>query len=228
MLTLGTPLRIALVEDEGLFRELLRTSLDAVPNFEVVGSFGDPAGALDAIPALAPDVVVLDIDLGKGSSGIELGKALRDALPELGVLLLSHHVESSYLDVLTSPEGRGWSYLIKKSVADLDALARAIHGAAHGVIVLDPAIVQAMGAQLQPKLSPRERQVLELIAQGHSNSAIADKLHLSEKTIENHVSSLYRRLEIDTCDQRIHPRVRAAALCLESRLHQQSPHRPRP
>lgn len=220
MLTLDTPLRIALVEDEGLFRDLLRTSLDALPNFEVVGSFGDPDEAFEAIPGLTPDVALLDIDLGKGRSGIELGKALGEALPELGILLLSHHAEPSYLDALARAEGRGWSYLIKKSVTDLDALTRAIHGAAKGVIVLDPTIVQAMGAQLQPSMSPRERQILELIALGHSNSAIAADLHLSEKTIENQISSLYRRLGIDTRDPRIHPRVRAAALCLENRLRQ--------
>lgn len=188
-----------------------------------MGDYGEPDQALADIPRLSPDVLLLDLDLGKGRSGIELGLALWERLPDLGILVLSNHVEVSYLAALPEQEGRGWSYLIKKSVTDLEALARAIRGTAKGFVVLDPEIARTLGKHLPPDISAREREVMELLAQGYSNATMASRLCVSEKTVEIHVSSLYKRLGIDTRDHRIHPRVRAAALCLQNRMRHLKP-----
>ncbi len=211
-------LRLAIVEDDGLFRELLRCSLGTLGQCEVVGDYGEPDSALADLPSLTPDVLLLDIHLGKGRSGIDLGLALRRCLPDLGIVLLSHDADAGYLAALSDQDCIGWSYLVKKSVGDLETLNRAIRSSAAGLVVLDPLVVRGLGRQTAPGASDREQQALELVAQGFSNSAIALRLCLSEKTVESLLSQMYRRLGIDTRDPKIHPRVRAAVMCLEGRV----------
>lgn len=205
-------LRVMLVEDEGLFRDLLRVSLGQSGRIEVVGAFADAQSALQEAPALRPDVAILDIRLGAGANGVAVGLRLRAAQPELGIVLLSNYREPSFLHGIPEGEAAGWSYLLKSSVTDLAALVRAVEGAASGLMVLDPRLVQ--GARAQPggvlaRLTPRQYEILELMAQGLTNEAIARRLKVSLKTVANQINTLYQELGIDRTDSSLQPRVQA-------------------
>lgn len=214
------PLRTMIVEDEGLFRDLIKTALQqCAPEIEVVGAFADAETALAQCVSLRPDIALLDIELGRGLNGIELGLRLRSLLPRIGIVLLSNHRNPQVLTAVPSDVICGWSYLIKKDVADLDTLLRAIQGAADGLVVLSPALLRHPGLRTDhplQRLTPRQRQILALIAQGYSNAAITEKLNLSPKTVANYINALYQELGIDPEDTTIHPRMRAALLYLEA------------
>jgi DNA-binding NarL/FixJ family response regulator len=215
----GQAITVAVVEDEPLVLDLLRVALQQHPGLEVVGIFSQGEPALQHIPVLQPQVAVLDIELGRGLSGIQLGLLLREQLPTLGIVLLSNHWVPHFLATLTPDLLAGWCYLLKRSVADVDTLARAIEGAAAGLVVLDPYVV----ARRRPRpggglagLTPRQQEVLALIAQGFTNAAIAQRLGLAPSTVENQLNQIYQELGLAEPD--FNPRVRAALLYLvESR-----------
>lgn len=211
------PIRLVIVEDEALYRELLATALASHPRFEVVQAFQDAGGALAEIPDLAPDVALLDIELGGPIHGVRLGTLLRRALPRLGIVLLSNHADPDFLAAVPRQEVTGWAYLLKRSVTDLAALERAIEGAAAGLVVLDPKLAAApmSGEGGLGRLTPRQFEILRLIAQGHTNAGIARRLGLSAKSVENQINVIYQELDIDTADREMHPRVRAVLLYLE-------------
>lgn len=216
----AAPIRIAIVEDEGLFRSLLQLTLPTMGPYEVIGSFGQPAKALQEIPRLQPDVALLDIELGTGMSGIELGVALRRHLPRLGIVLLSNHCEPDFLAGVPAERVAGWSYLLKKSVESVDTLARAITGSRDGLVVLDPELIASIRTQQDSPLSrltPRQRDVLQWMAHGLTNSAIAEQLGLSEKTIQNQINLIYDKLAIDRKDATMQPRVKAVLAYLNDR-----------
>jgi DNA-binding NarL/FixJ family response regulator len=150
--------------------------------------------------------------------GIHLGLALRQHLPNLGIVLLSHHADLRFVAALHRRPITGWSYLLKQSVRDVAALRRAVEGAAEGDVVLDPRLV----AGLQPRhggplerLTARQREVLALAAQGLTNAAIAEQLVLAEKSVENHLTDIYDVFGIDRREQGVHTRVRAVLLYLQ-------------
>ena len=204
-------IRLAIVEDDDLFRDLLRLALASLPGVTVIADYGDPERALAEIPALNPDVLLLDIDLGYGRNGIALGRELRRLLPRVGVLLFSNHRDPDFLGAIPATEIAGWSYLLKTSVADVATLDRAIRGSAQGFVTLDPRLTAAQHTPQAQELGLSERQLslIQLIAQGYSNKAIAQQLFLSEKTVENQLGALYRQLGIDTADAGSHARVQA-------------------
>ncbi len=210
-MTPSSTIRLAIVEDDDLFRDLLRLALASLPGVSVIADFADPDRALDEIPALAPDVLLLDIDLGRGRNGIQLGKALRSALPKVGVLLFSNHRDPAFLGAIPSDQLSGWSYLLKTSVRDVATLERAIRGSAMGYVILDPRLAAASPSREAQQVGLTERQysLIQLLAQGYSNKAIAQQLFLSEKTVENQLGTLYRQLGIDTADTGTHARVQA-------------------
>jgi DNA-binding NarL/FixJ family response regulator/DNA-binding XRE family transcriptional regulator len=211
-------LRLMLVDDEDLYRDLLRTALSQQPRLSVVGVFREADTALATGPSLQPDVAVLDIELGPGLDGIHLGLALRQSLPNVGIVLLSNHADLRFVAALHRRPITGWSYLLKQSVRDVAALRRAVEGAAEGDVVLDPRLV----AGLQPRsggplerLTPRQLEVLALVAQGLTNAAIAQHLTLAEKSVENHLSDVYEAFGIDRREQGVHARVKAVLLYLQ-------------
>lgn len=214
--------RVVLVEDEPLYRDLLRTVLGRQPAIEVVGAFPDARTMLAEETLVRPDVALLDIELPGGIDGIELGLRLGEARPGIGIVLLSNHVDPRFISALPAEAAAGWSYLLKSSVSDVDALGRAINGAAAGNVTVDPRVVAALrprAASRIARLSPRQREVLELLAQGLTNSAIAERMVLTDKSVENAITRLYQELDIDRLDPRIQPRVQAVLLYLrESRL----------
>lgn len=211
-------LRVVIVEDEDLFRDLLQIALERHPRLEVVGAFAHGQQALEEIPKLEPDIALLDIDLGASFSGVELGVMLRQSLPQLGVVLLSNHQDVEFIASLGSRTLSGWSYLLKKSVRNAEVLMRAIEGAFDGMVVLDPQLVGAgkiASSSPVAQLTPRQLGVLGLIAQGYSNAAIGSSLGLSVKTVENVTNTLYQMLEISP-QSSVHPRVKAVLTYLEA------------
>lgn len=209
-------LRIAIVEDEDLFRELLQMALERHERFTVVGSFANASDALEQIPELAPDVVVLDIDLGEGISGVELGMALQSRIARIGVVLLSNHQDLEFIAALG--EGvRRWSYLLKKSVRNLSVLVRALEGTSDGMVVLDPQLVAGTTPTkgVLSTLTIRQLDVLRLIAQGYSNTAIGETLGIAPKTVDNQTNVIYQALDV-LPDGSSHARVKAVLAYLEA------------
>ena len=192
-----------IVEDEALFQEMLRLSLQTQPSLEVVGAASDGTRAYDMARDLQPDVILMDIELGDGPNGIETGLRIKEAVPSVGIVLLSTHREKEYLRLVPLDQAEGWSYLLKQSVGDVGALTRAVEGSASGLVVLDPVLVKG----LRPKpnssvgaLTARQSEVLEYMAQGYSNSAIADQLNLGRKSVENYINAIYQHLQISRHD----------------------------
>lgn len=230
--TFVEPITVAVVEDESLFRHLLVATLSQTPDLRVVGSYGQSEVALANIPELKPDVVLLDIELNGGSlagkpvsrnesapmNGIELGFALRQQLPNVGIVLLSNHCEPEFLTAIPPEKVAGWSYLLKQSVEHVDTLLRTIRGTRDGLVVLDPQLIASVqeGRGGPEGLTPRQRQILELVASGLTNGAIARRLSLSEKTIQNQINLIYDKLNIDRGDDDIQPRVRAVLTFLRN------------
>ena len=217
---------MALVEDEPLYRGLLENFLARQERFEVVGAYADGVSALEAVPTLQPDVVTLDIELPGRLDGIQVGLELRRQLAALGIVVLSNHADPRFLGALPREQLSGWSYLLKKSVGNIETLTRAIEGAASGVVMVDPAVV----ANLRPRvgsalarLTPRQREILELLAQGLTNAAIAERLVLAEKSVENQLTAIYAELAIDRRSDALHPRVAAVLVYLhDSRIGRSS------
>lgn len=210
-------IRGIIVEDESLYRELLQTALDSLPQIEIVGAFGDAGSALAAAPALKPDVALLDIELGGGPNGVELALRLRYILPHLGIVILSNHSNPWLLASVPEESMEGWSYLLKSEVRDLATLARVIVGATQGLVVFSPQLIKkarAHGPSPLARLTPRQREVLELIAEGYSNAGIAQRLGISRKTVENYINELYGQLGIDPRDGSQQARVKAALMFL--------------
>ena len=160
-------IRILIVKDEGLFRDMLKISLGLIPDLEVVGAVSDGEAASDAAHHLIPDVILMDIELGREANGIAVGRAIKQMHDDIGIIVLSAHKEREYLQLISGDEYAGWSYLIKQSVSDAGALARAIEGSASGLVVMDPGVVSSMrprNGSLTARLTPRQQEVLAMMA----------------------------------------------------------------
>ena len=202
---------ILIVEDEGLFRDMLKISLGSLTDLEVVGAVSDGNAAVEAADRLLPDVVLMDIELGCDPNGIAAGRAIKEQHPEIGIIILSAHKEREYLNLMAAQELSGWSYLLKQSVTNAEALVRAIAGAASGLVVMDPAVVDKMRPRqgsLTAGLTPRPREVLAMMAQGFNNSTIAEHLVLGTKSVENYINAIYQELGLNH-NGSLHPRVQA-------------------
>lgn len=210
------PLRVAVVEDQPLFRAMLRRTLEDADDLEVVATLDSTADARHTLRPGVADVVVMDIDLPDGN-GIALGVQLRREQPDLGVLLLSAHDAMDLLLDLPQDVAHGWGYLSKTSMTDEAALLDAVRAAAAGRTVLDPALLEQMtprhGSSVA-RLTNRQFAVLRLLAQGLSNAGIAERLSITEKSVQNHVYAVYATLGIDA-DPARNPRVSAALRLLE-------------
>ena len=197
---MGTELRVAVVEDEPLYRELLVTGLIArLPDMRVVGSFGSAEELTATLLADDIDVLLVDIDLGPGADGTQLGVHLRRRNRRMGVVLLTNLAMPGLLAGLPEDVRGGWSYLLKTSVADLDQLALAIRESAAGGMVIDSALTRKLvpeaAGPLSP-LTPRQVDVLSRMANGWSNRRIADDLVLSVRTVESVISDIISALAI--------------------------------
>ena len=215
--------RLIVVDDEPLFRELLCRTLSAEQGLQVVGVAGDGETAIRLAKQEKPDVVIMDIELPGKLDGIEAALQIKKERPQTGIVILSVHSERRYVTSLPLETMQGWAYLLKQTAPDLATLVRAIQGSKAGMVVLDPAVV----SNLRPKqgsavarLNPRHQEVLELLAQGYSNAAIAQLLNLSRKSVETYINAIYQELHLSH-EQDIHARVKATLLYLESSRRRQ-------
>jgi DNA-binding NarL/FixJ family response regulator len=216
----GRSLRIVLAEDSVILRDGLAALLGR-RGHEVVAAMGDGEALVREVDALAgagtaPDVVVADIRMPPSHTdeGLRAALALRASHPEIGVLLFSQYVETRYASRLLAGDARGVGYLLKDRVADVGDFVDALVRVADGQTVLDPEVVsQLLGAAggrdagLE-RLTAREREVLELMAQGRSNGAIADALFLSYGAVEKNVAAIFAKLDLEP-DAADHRRVLA-------------------
>lgn len=214
--------KVLIVEDEGLFRDMMKIALSSFADIDVVGAVATGDAALRACQEFRPDVVLMDIDLGSEPNGIETGRQIRDLVPNTGIVILSGHKDKEYISSLSLDEAAGWSYLLKQSVGDTPALGRAIEGSAAGFVVLDPDVVNGLRPRkgsLTARLTPRQQEVLTLMAQGYNNATIAEKLVLGNKSVENYINAIYQELGL-THNDTTHPRVSAVLSYLQDSYSQ--------
>jgi DNA-binding NarL/FixJ family response regulator len=194
-------LRVAVADDSVLLREgLIRVLAEA--GAEVVGGFDDADSLLAALPELRPQLAVLDVRMPPTyrDEGVRAAIAIRSAHPEIGILLLSQYVEVAYAQELLASGSGAVGYLLKDRVASLAQLQDAVERIAAGGTVLDPEVVaQLLGRRHDPlaSLTPRELEVLGLMAEGRTNSAIGEALFVSTGAVEKHVTSIFGKLGLE-------------------------------
>ena len=195
-------MRIVIADDSVLLREGLARLLSEA-GMTMVAAVGDAAALLNAVAEHRPDVAVIDIRMPPTFTheGARAAVELRAAHPELGLLLISQSLEGTYALELARNHPTGFGYLLKDRIADVRTLVDAVERVAAGGTVLDPDVVaHFLGRQARRdrlgSLTDRERQVLALMAEGRSNSAIGRALGVSDKTVESHVASIFTRLDL--------------------------------
>jgi DNA-binding NarL/FixJ family response regulator len=212
--------RVVVADDDVLLREGLASLLER-SRFEVVGQAADGRELLALVRARRPDLVISDIRMPptQTTEGLEAVKVIRDEFPEIGVLVLSAHVEVEHaMELLASGGGSG--YLLKSRVTDVDEFVDALERVARGGSVVDPVLVQELVAARRvddplDELTPREREVLALMAEGRSNAGIARRLWVTEGTVEKHVHSILSKLRLSETDDD-HRRVLAVVTYLDA------------
>jgi DNA-binding NarL/FixJ family response regulator len=204
-------LTVVLAEDGVLLREGLAGLLERF-GFSVVAAVGDGSALLDAVSAHSPDLVITDIRMPPGFSdeGLRAAVELRRTRPELAVVALSQYVQHGYAaELLASGDGRRVGYLLKDRIVDVSEFVTALRRVVAGESVIDPEVVRRLlGRRPTGRLSGREREVLALIAEGHSNAEIARILHLSEAAVGKHVGNILAKLDLPP-DDATHRRVLA-------------------
>ena len=199
-------LRVVFADDNFLVREGVAALLNESDEIELVDTVGDPNSLIKAVAEHRPDAVLTDIRMPPThtNEGIEAAKRIRTEFPETGVVVLSQYVEDDYaLDLLADGVG-GLGYLLKERVSDLDALVRALGEVSRGGSALDPKVVEALLARRSSDaqsplelLSEREREVLQEMAAGRNNGAIAKTLYMSERAVEKHISAIFTKLGLN-------------------------------
>jgi DNA-binding NarL/FixJ family response regulator len=215
-------IRVAIADDSLIAREGIQQILAAESGLDVVASCGDLPELLEAVERERPDVVLTDMRMPPTQSdeGLRVAVELREAHPEIGVVVLSQYEEPGYALTLleTGSDGRG--YLLKERVRDRSQLRAAIEAVAQGGAVIDPKLVDVLvsGKAREERsalaaLTPREREVLAQIAQGKSNAAIAASLVLTKRAVEKHINSIFVKLDLAFSDD-VSKRVKATLMFL--------------
>src|SRR6266700_5835843 len=214
-------MRVVLGDDSVLFRVgLARILIDAGP--QVAGHAGDAEALLALVAATTPDVAIVDIHMPptQTTEGIAAAVRIRQRSPEVGVLLLSHYVETQHVTLLMEDGAQGLGYLLKDRVSDVDLFCDAVRAVGSGGSAIDPEVVMGLvgrrrNQDLLAELTERERAVLGLMAAGRSNLAIGQKLFLSPKTVEAHVRSIFGKLQLEPAPDD-HRRILAVLAYLRS------------
>ncbi|HYN30831.1 MAG TPA: response regulator transcription factor [Dermatophilaceae bacterium] len=199
-----TGLRIVVVDDHPVVRGGLRALIDTLAGLEVVGETEDGESAVREVQLLRPDVVLMDVRM-PGGDGIEATRRIRANVPEAKVLVLTMHDDDS--TVFTAMQAGASGYLLKG--ASQDEIVGAVHGVVAGQLVFGPGVASRVLAYFSvgppqgapreppfPQLTPREREVLDLLASGKRTAAIGEALFLSPKTVSNHLTSIFAKLEV--------------------------------
>jgi DNA-binding NarL/FixJ family response regulator len=216
-----TGVRVVVADDDVLLREGV-ASLLANSGYRVVAQAGDAVGLLELVRVEKPDLVIVDIRMPPTGTteGLDAAMIIRDEMPEVGLVILSAHIAVEHaMQLLAS--GRGIGYLLKTRVTDVGDFLDTLSRVAGGACVIDPALVQELVDARRRNdplavLSPREKEVLALMAEGRSNAGIGRRLWVTEGTVEKHVRSIMTKLDLhETPDD--HRRVRAVITFLEAR-----------
>jgi DNA-binding NarL/FixJ family response regulator len=216
------PIRVALGEDSLIVREGIRQLLSMDPDVELVAAVGDFDALREACDAHEPDVVLTDIRMPPTSSdeGIRLAGELRASRPEIGVVVLSQFADPLYALALLDRGSDRRAYLLKERVHNRAELMAAIRAVADGGSIIDPKIVDSLvsarsRAERSPlnELTAREREVLSEIAQGKSNTAIAESLFLTKRAVEKHINAIFLKLGLADAED-VSKRVKAALILL--------------
>ena len=215
-------IRVILAEDNYLAREGIVRVFESIEGIELVGAHGDLETVREAIDAARPDVVVTDIRMPPSHTdeGIRLADELRTTQPHIGVVVLSQHAEPLYALALFDQGAERRAYLLKERVRDGAELDRAVREVANGGSVVDPRIVEGLlsvhtrrDRTSVEELTPRELEILGLIAEGRSNTSIAEELVVTKRAVERHINAIFRKLELEESEG-ISRRVKAALLYL--------------
>jgi len=193
-----SPIRVAIVEDHHLYRDLLASALGDMPNIDVVETAEGSTHARLLIKPGEVDVALLDIELADGN-GIGLGVALRRSDPDLKILLISAQDVLEIMTTLPEDDRKHWSYLSKTSSTSLSTLVETIEKAARGESVIDPQLLlrsKARSGTTVGSLTPRQFEILRLVATGLSNQSIAELLGIASNSVVNHLSAIYAALGI--------------------------------
>ena len=213
--------RVVLADDDVLLREGLASLLER-SGFEVVGQCGDGTELIELVREHRPDLALVDIRMPPTNTteGLEAARTIREEFPEIAILVLSAHVDVEHaVDIIASGQRSG--YLLKNRVTDVDEFVETLERIVKGASVVDPALVHELVAARRvddplDDLSPREREVLALMAEGRSNAGIARELWVTEGTVEKHVHSILRKLRLPETDD-AHRRVLAVLAFLDAR-----------
>jgi DNA-binding NarL/FixJ family response regulator len=219
--------RVVVAEDAFLAREAIEQVLSRSDDVDVVAVCEDSYSLLSAIEEHRPDAVVTDIRMPPTGTdeGIQVAQTVRSTYPEMGVIVLSQFVEPAYALSLLESGSAGRAYLLKERIHDGEQLIRAIKAVVDGESVIDPKVVDALvEAQARQhnsplaQLSEREAEVLAEIAQGKSNSAIAESLFLTKRAVEKHINSIFLKLDLREVDD-VSRRVKATLMYLADQQH---------
>jgi DNA-binding NarL/FixJ family response regulator len=213
--------RVALADDDVLLREGLSSLLERA-GFDVIGQCGDAAELLALVREHRPELAIVDIRMPPShtTEGLDAARVIRQETPETAILVLSAHVEVEHaMDLLASGERSG--YLLKSRVTDVDEFVDTIERIVNGASVVDTSLIQELVAARRVNdpleaLSPREREVLALMAEGRSNAGIARQLWVTEGTVEKHVRSILMKLRLPETEDN-HRRVLAVVTYLDAR-----------
>ena len=214
--------RVVLGEDSFLAREGIVSALEALDGIELAGAAGDLDSLRALVDAEAPDVVLTDIRMPPESTdeGIRLAIELRSSHPDVGVVVLSQHAEPAYATALFEHGSDRRAYLLKERVKDRDELRRALQEVADGGSVVDSRIVDELLAFQRQRedskldqLTPRELEILAMIAEGRSNSAIATQLVVTKRAVERHINAIFWKLDLGESED-VSRRVMAVLLYL--------------
>ena len=215
-------MRVALADDAVILREGLSRLLQEA-EFQVVGLAADAEELLDLVEQTRPDVAIIDIRMPPSHTdeGLRAARVIRERWPATGLLVLSQHVNTRYALELLSTATDGVGYLLKERVSDLDELASSVNRVGQGGSVLDPAVVDELVGRRRhannplERLTDREREVLALMAEGRSNRAIAERLFVTEHTVEKHVKNIFATLRLPPSEED-HRRVLAVVTFLNA------------
>ena len=215
------PVRVVIAEDSVLLREgIVRILHEA--GLEIVGQSATADDLLLKVRSYKPDVAIVDIRMPPTHTdeGLQAAKEIREKHAEVGVLVLSQYVEPTYAMELIADDAQGVGYLLKDRVSEVGEFVSAVQRVADGGSALDPAIVTRLlgrrrGDDPIGSLTPREREVLELMAQGRSNLAIAQRLVVTERAVEKHVTNIFSKLQLPATGEE-HRRVLAVLAFLGS------------
>ncbi len=196
-------MRLIVADDSLLFREGL-VRLLSEQNFDVLAQAGNAEDLVRRVGGLRPDVALVDMRMPPtfADEGLKAALEIGERYPDVGVVVLSQYVDSGYATRLLEHETAGRGYLLKDRVGDLDVFADAIRRVGAGGSVVDPEVVAALVSRRRrtgplEQLTDRESQCLALMAEGRSNTAICGRIHLSPRTVESHVRTIFRKLDLD-------------------------------